>query len=148
MNPTIEAFGYPENLIKEYRHWVVLIRPEQVTVGSLVLAAKDNVARLGDLSSGAWAEFATVSKEMENLLAETFGAEKFNYLALMMVDPNPHFHFIPRYSKPVEIGGRQFVDRDWPKKTELNPIDLDNQTLDLITAKLRQGSRASGRGSY
>lgn len=137
MNQTIEKFGYPENLIKEYEHWVALLRPEQVTVGSLVLAAKGDATRLGDLPREAWAEFAAVSEEMEHLLTRTFGAEKFNYLALMMVDPNPHFHFIPRYSKPVEVNGNQYVDADWPEKTELNPIEVDRQTFELIKDKLK-----------
>ena len=46
MNPTIEKFGYPTTLIREYEHWLVLLRPEQVTLGSLVLAAKsDEIGR-------------------------------------------------------------------------------------------------------
>ncbi|HWJ37643.1 MAG TPA: HIT family protein, partial [Sphingomicrobium sp.] len=40
MNPTIEKFGFPVSLLKELRHWLVLVRPAQVTLGSLVLAAK------------------------------------------------------------------------------------------------------------
>ena len=39
MNPTIEKFGYPGTLIGETAHWVVLLRPAQVTLGSLVVAA-------------------------------------------------------------------------------------------------------------
>ena len=39
MNVTMQKFGYPDTLIAEYDHWVVLLRPSQVTLGSLVLAA-------------------------------------------------------------------------------------------------------------
>ncbi len=39
MNKTIVRFGYPATLVAEYEHWVVLLRPEQPTLGSLVLAA-------------------------------------------------------------------------------------------------------------
>ena len=42
MNPTIEKFGYPATLVREFEHWVVLLRPAQVTLGSLVLAAKSD----------------------------------------------------------------------------------------------------------
>ena len=40
MNPTLRKFGYPATLLRELDHWVTLLRPEQVTLGSLVLAAK------------------------------------------------------------------------------------------------------------
>ncbi|MEK7719657.1 MAG: HIT family protein, partial [Bacteroidota bacterium] len=40
MNQTIKAFDYPDTLIKEYEYWVVLLRPQQITLGSLIIAAK------------------------------------------------------------------------------------------------------------
>jgi len=32
LNDTIRKFGYPDTLIHEYDHWVVLLRPQQVTL--------------------------------------------------------------------------------------------------------------------
>ncbi len=136
MNPTLKAFGYPDTLIKEYNHWVALLRPKQVTVGSLVLAEKSEAKHLGELSKDQWSEFTTVSSEMEALLRTTFDAEKFNYLALMMKDPNVHFHFIPRYSKSVEIAGQSFSDTDWPKKTEMSPVETSDKVFGAIKQKL------------
>jgi hypothetical protein len=46
MNPTIEKFGWPGSLVHEFEHWLVLVRPAQVTLGSLVLAAKAVVPSL------------------------------------------------------------------------------------------------------
>jgi hypothetical protein len=40
MNETITGFGYPATLLREYRSWVVLPRPAQPTLGSLVLHAR------------------------------------------------------------------------------------------------------------
>lgn len=40
MNETILQFNYPASVIHEYDSWIVLMRPQQVTVGSLVLACK------------------------------------------------------------------------------------------------------------
>ena len=37
-NATMRKFGYPETLIRQWDHWAVLLRPAQVTLGSLVLA--------------------------------------------------------------------------------------------------------------
>ena len=45
---TMLKFGYPDSLVHEYAHWVVLIRPKQVTMGALV---SDAVMR--DLSPGS-----------------------------------------------------------------------------------------------
>ena len=136
MNDTIYTFGYPETLIKEYDHWGVFLRVSHVTLGSLVIVAKSDATNLGKLTSDEWAEFAMVSNDMENLLRNTFGAEKFNYLALMMVDPHVHFHFIPRYSKPVEFNGRTYTDPDWPIKTELKPIEASKEELKQIQDRL------------
>ena len=139
MNQTILAFGYPENVIKEHNHWIVLLRPKQVTIGSLVLAAKSDATALGDLNAEVWSEYALVTREIEELLRKTYKADKFNYLALMMKDPNVHFHFIPRYSQPVKIGDQQFADRDWPLKTELEPIDLSEAQFAEIQHHLKVG---------
>lgn len=136
MNVTIQTFGYPDTLIKEYESWVVLLRPKQVTIGSLVIAAKSDATHLGQLTKDEWAEFAQVSSDCEELLTKTFSAEKFNYLALMMKDPNVHFHFIPRYSKPVTLNGKEFPDVDFPLKTELNAIELVQEDFEEIKRKL------------
>lgn len=136
MNQTINTFGYPSTLIKEYQHWVVLIRPAQITVGTLVLAAKADVQHLGELSEEIWAEFNAVTTFAENLLREKFNAEKFNYLALMMKDPNVHFHFVPRYSQPVVIGDKTYTDPDWPMKTELVAMDLTEDEFEQIKKRL------------
>ena len=34
MNATLEKFGWPATLVKEFDHWVVLARPAQPTLGS------------------------------------------------------------------------------------------------------------------
>jgi diadenosine tetraphosphate (Ap4A) HIT family hydrolase len=58
MNPTIAKFGYPATLLHEYRTWVVLLRPAQPTLGSLVLACKEDTTSLGAGSAEAYAELA------------------------------------------------------------------------------------------
>jgi len=73
---------------------------------------------------------------MEQLLIKTFGAEKFNYFALMMKDPQVHFHLIPRYSKPVEFQGRVYKDVDWPEKSSLINQQVPDQELKAIQQKL------------
>lgn len=124
-------------LIKEYEHWVILFREKQVTIGSLIIMSKDlDKASLGDISAKAWSEFGTVSKEVEDTLKRAFGAEKFNYLALMMYDPEVHFHVIPRYSKPIYFAGNEFIDPDWPNATQRVAMELDADAIDAIKDKI------------
>jgi diadenosine tetraphosphate (Ap4A) HIT family hydrolase len=132
VNETIAKFGYPETVIKEYEHWVTMIRLEQITVGSLVVAAKSSANNLGELSSEVWAEFATVSSDLESWLTNAFNAKKFNYLAFMMSDPNVHFHVIPRYDVALNIDGKDFIDPDWPRKTEQQEMAMSEKEKQII----------------
>jgi diadenosine tetraphosphate (Ap4A) HIT family hydrolase len=126
MNATVERFGYPGTLIREYDHWVVLLRPAQPTLGSLVLAAKSGAMAFGDLPLPAHAELSTVTKHIETALKAATGYERINYLMLMMVDPHVHFHVIPRYEGAREWGGLSFPDAGWPKTPELgSAVALD-----------------------
>ncbi len=117
MNKTMAAFGYPATLIREYNHWCVLLRPAQVTLGSLVLACKDPAQKFGDISPAAFAEQAEVVADIERVLGEFVQFEKMNYMMLMMVDPDVHYHVLPRYSEPRSFdafGDLAFVDAGWP----------------------------------
>ena len=49
INDTIRRFGYPDTLLADFDHWVVLLRPAQPTLGSLILAAKGDATAFGDL---------------------------------------------------------------------------------------------------
>ena len=119
MNETIRKFGYPATLVDELDHWVVLLRPAQVTLGSLVLAAKSEATAYSALPPEAFAEQAEAVRRIERALAAFCGYERINYLMLMMVDPNVHFHVIPRYSEPRSWNGIQFPDAGWPGPPQL-----------------------------
>jgi diadenosine tetraphosphate (Ap4A) HIT family hydrolase len=114
MNETIKKFGYPQTKIKEYEHWVILLRPDQVTIGSLILAYKKDVTSFSEVSYKGLQELKIIYSEIENNLEMLFGMEKINYLALMMVDNNVHYHVIPRYSKVVTFIGIEVKDYGWP----------------------------------
>ena len=130
-NETIRKFGYPDTLLRDFDHWVVLLRPKQVTLGSLVLACKGEVSRLGNVGSAAFGELATVTAQLEGALERAFQPDRFNYLLLMMVDKHVHFHVLPRYSSPRELVGTRIVDKRWPKPPVLS------ETLEMDTSQRR-----------
>jgi len=118
-NQTAVRFGYPETLIREYDHWFVLLREQQATLGSLVLCAKSEATEFSALSMEAHAEMGKVVGEIEHALKDAFDYEKINYLMLMMVDPNVHFHVIPRYSEARSACGLTIPDPGWPAMPQL-----------------------------
>ncbi|WP_454885267.1 HIT family protein [Sphingomonas oryzagri] len=139
MNATIAKFGHPATLIREYAHWVVLLRPAQPTLGSLVLAAKSDATGFGALPPEAHAELATITADIESVLTAAVGYDRINYLMLMMVDPHVHFHVIPRYDGTRERGGIDLPDRGWPKPPDLgSAIPLDDRQIADWTAWLKE----------
>ncbi|MFL6745733.1 MAG: HIT family protein [Sphingomicrobium sp.] len=137
MNPTIEKFGWPETLVREFEHWVVLVRPAQVTLGSLVLAAKSDATAYGQLPRAAFAEQADAVAAIERALRAFTACERINYLMLMMVDPNVHFHVIPRYSHARNWMGVEFPDAGWPGAPQLgSAVGLSAEQLRAMAAEL------------
>lgn len=137
MNETIVKFGYPATLVAEYAHWVVLLRPAQPTLGSLVLAAKSDETAFADLPAEAHAELKIVTTGIEAALRAFVGYDKINYLMLMMVDPQVHFHVIPRYEGQRTWSGHRFVDAGWPKVPDLGAaISLDSHDVASLVKEL------------
>ena len=139
MNATFEKFGGNKNLIKEYNHWCILLRVDQVTLGSLVLLAKDKATSFSELSSDSFQEYETVIKEIENKLGKIFQYDKINYCMFMMVDPNVHFHVFPRYGVDKEFGSFIFKDYGWPgmpKVLEVN--DVSHECFNSLKEYLRE----------
>ncbi|MEZ5654302.1 MAG: HIT family protein [Sphingobium sp.] len=128
MNETIVKFGYPATLIGETAHWVVLLRPAQVTLGSLVVAAKSDKTAFGALPPEHHADLAVVTRRVEAMLSAAVGYDRINWLMLMMVDPNVHFHVLPRYDRSREHGELTIADTGWPGPPDLKSAITLNET--------------------
>ena len=139
MNETILRFGYPATLVADYNHWVVLLRPAQPTLGSLILAAKGDYQALSDLPAAAFEEMHGVIGAIERALARAVGYERINYLMLMMVDPHVHYHVIPRYEGERSHGPITLGDAGWPKLPALGEaMSLDAAQVTLLTGWLKE----------
>jgi diadenosine tetraphosphate (Ap4A) HIT family hydrolase len=138
INATIEKFGYPQSLLREYDHWLLLVRPAQVTAGSLILAAKSDATAFADLPASHFVELGAVVKDVEMLLKERVGCQKINYLMLMMVDPHVHFHVFPRYQGGRSLAEMAIHDSGWPGLPDLNSaVELDAGSLAAMVSALR-----------
>ncbi len=126
VNPTAERFGYPRTLVREYEHWLLLLREEQVTLGSLVLCARSDATAFAALPAPAYTEMARIVGEIEHNLGALIEYDKINYLMLMMSDPNVHFPVLPRYPGERSTCGITIADRGWPAAPNLaEPRALD-----------------------
>jgi len=137
MNDTMEKFGYPATLIREYDHWVVLLRPAQPTLGSLVLAARSDATAFGGLEPAAYTELGKVTADIEAALKGAIHYERINYLMLMMVDPHVHCHVIPRYQGDRSHEGIEVTDAGWPGPPALGQtVALDDRQREALRAWL------------
>ncbi|MBB4659295.1 HIT domain-containing protein [Parvularcula dongshanensis] len=117
---TYEKFGGDGSLIHAYRHWSVLIRPKQATLGAMVMVAHAEVTAVSALPDEAFAEQASVVRDVEAALRAAFAPDKINYLTLMMVDPHVHAHILPRYETPRAFAGSEKRDVGWPGVPDLS----------------------------
>ena len=137
-NQTAVKFGHPQTLVADYRHWCVLLRPGQVTLGSLVLVCKDAAVRFSDITPEAFSELGRVTRAIETGLAAFRPFDRINYLMLMMVDPDVHFHVVPRYGSAQTFDSIEFPDPGWPGPPQLGAaVKLDEGLRDRLLAAVK-----------
>ncbi|ADG11171.1 HIT family protein [Caulobacter segnis] len=138
-NPTALAFGYPGSKIAETDHWLILLRPKQPTFGSLVLVCKETVQAFSEVSPAAFADLQVAVTGIERLLRAQVDYEKINYLMLMMVDKDVHFHVLPRYAGVREHEGLAFPDAGWPAAPALgSAVELSPDAVERLAARFAQ----------
>jgi diadenosine tetraphosphate (Ap4A) HIT family hydrolase len=143
-NATAVSFGYPETQVAETAFWRVLVRPKQPTFGSLVLICKDAATAFSDISPQAFADLQVAVRGVEHMLRGVVDYQKINYLMLMMVDPDVHFHVIPRYEGERVHDGVSFPDAGWPGPPALSEaVDLGKEGAASLAARLRAAWPAS-----
>ena len=137
-NATEIKFGDPTTRLAQTDRWTVLLRPKQPTLGSLVLICREPVRAFADVSVEGYIELRDLVRRIEAMLQTVVAYERINYLMLMMVDPDVHFHVLPRYAATRACAGQDFTDVAWPGPPRLNEINAtDDATNDIIRASLR-----------
>ena len=143
-NATEAKFGDPVTRIAQTDCWTVLLRPKQPTFGSLVLICREPVQAFAEVSAQGYAELREMVGKVEATLRGLVAYERINYLMLMMVDPDVHFHVIPRYDGNRTFGALSFADAGWPGPPALEPaVALDSARS---TAWRPVARRMAGRG--
>ena len=136
-NPTFLKFKGPDTLIAAYEYWSVLVRPKQSTLGALVLVANGPETEFSKLPPQAFSEQVHVIKDIEQVLSSMFEYDKINYLMLMMVDPNVHYHVLPRYSDSKTFENWTVSDGGWPGQPDLGGGSADADLVASLTRSLK-----------
>lgn len=137
-NATMEKFGAPESVVAEVGRWSVQVRPKQPTLGSLVLICSEPATAFSQLSPEAFSDLGEAVRLIEPVLKDYVGYERINYLMLMMVDPDVHFHVIPRYEGARDFAGERFADAGWPGPPNLGSgVDLAADQIAALVAELK-----------
>lgn len=146
-NPTEIKFGDPQTRIAQTAHWTVLLRPKQPTLGSLVLVCREPARAFAELSAEAYADLRTIVRAIEPALRDVSAYERVNYLMLMMVDPDVHFHVIPRYQGSRSFLGADYRDAGWPGPPELQAVVTPAAgARDALLERLRAAYQAHRTG--
>lgn len=134
-----KKFRVQELLIAQVGAWNISLRPQQPTIGSLILSLSRKCAAFSELTEQEAIDLGKAFKLIEGMLKNTFNPQKINYLALMMVDNQVHYHVLPRYENVIEINDKAFSDKCWPVAHDLKPLtELDGNDLLMLYKKLKE----------
>lgn len=144
INATMEKFGWPGTAIHVGEHWVVALRPEQPTAGSVVVICRQPVQSFGAVDAAGMTELGEIVSQTEAMLRRAVDYAKINWMMLMMVDPDVHFHVIPRYDGQRSLAGVTVGDAGWPGPPALGTVERpDPSQQAAMIAALRDAWEAA-----
>lgn len=134
-------FRVDELSLVKYKSWELSLRPQQLTLGSMVLSSALNYFFFSDIDSSAQPELTKGFVAAEKIAINVFGADRINILCLMMQDPIVHFHIIPRYSVERSCFGAIWLDEDWPSPPVIRPVPVNEEVLVQLKTVIKEKSR-------
>lgn len=135
-------FQVEELLVASTAAWSWSVRPGQPTLGAGILSLKRYAANFADVTAAEMAELGELVTKVESAVKAAFEYNIINYLMLMMVDHQVHFHVVPRYDGTRQFAGLEWVDTGWPALPALSDSQYRDQheVLVLIRDALRSAS--------
>lgn len=133
-----KKFCVQELLIAQVGTWNISLRPQQPTIGSLILSLGRKCIAFSELTEQEAIDLGKAFKRIESILKNKFKPQQVNYLALMMVDNQVHYHVLPRYEGVVKINNTEYKDHCWPVAHDLIPLEnIADHELELIKKLLK-----------
>ncbi len=137
MEQFIKKFRIEELIIYETRYWTWSLRPIQSTLGAGVLSLKRECGVFSELSVEEFCDLNNIIKVIEHTLKSTFNYDIINYMMLMMVDKQVHYHILPRYENSIDFLGVIWKDLGWPSIPNLDGEVVDSDVLNNILNKIK-----------
>ena len=109
-----DKFRVTELQIVNTGAWTWSVRPAQPTLGAGIISLNRYALKLSEVTPGEMADLCGLISTLEHAVKEAFNYDIMNYLMLMMVDHQVHYHVIPRYDGPREFSNLQWLDNGWP----------------------------------
>ena len=100
----------PTRMIAESERWAICLNSDQTLLGRCYLLLKRPETEVTALSDAELSELWAVVRKVKQVLGELWAPTHYNYAFLMNVDPQVHFHVIPRYNERIEFAGGTFTD--------------------------------------
>lgn len=132
------------NLVSETEYWEIFLAPSQRYLGTCVVSLKRSCEDLKDLKNEEWEDFGKLVEAMEDCNRKTFNADLFNWSCLKNLvfrkdNPRPHihWHFIPRYKKPIEFEGLEFDDPDFGFFARAITKEVPNSVRDKLMSLMK-----------
>ena len=97
----MKKFRPDELCIKEFKNWIIVLRRKQTTLGDAVILLKREVPDISKMNKEESTEFPSVVQWYEDICRKKFGAEKFNYVVMMMHDNYVHINWKDEGDKNV-----------------------------------------------
>jgi diadenosine tetraphosphate (Ap4A) HIT family hydrolase len=128
----------PRRIFAESEHWAALLNTNQDLLGRCFLVLKrpeTDVAALSDAEvTDLWALVRRVRAKLDTL----WSPDHYNYAFLMNLDPQVHFHVVPRYRSERTFAGHTFVDPHFGGHYDpANERALNDAGCDAVLAALR-----------
>lgn len=142
------ALEYRPSILKEYKHWILLLHERQRYLGRAViwLARPGEMQKFSDLMHDELLELQVITREYEDVLKRMgWRPDHMNYMMLGNFfhehGGHGHMHVVPRYAPritPLVFEGVHFSDDKWGKNcTPETPFALSSEVFQKLVAALR-----------
>jgi len=135
---------YTQYPIKQYEYWTVYLYRSQAYLGrcKIALNREGQLDPFMDTTPEERAELEIIVAALHRALGELYHPDLLNYANFRNTWHRCHWHVIPRYETPRQLGGREFTDHNWGKnyapydRTFEISTDLKKKIQADIAAKL------------
>lgn len=116
----------------DFGPWILALNHQQNFLGRTLCILKEHVVGLEELDPHELVLFLSAFRHWKAAMDSAFGPDKYN-IALLGNEEHVHgghlhWHFVPRYRRPVEFAGETF-QHDVPETQRLNYSRIDQKKV-------------------